>query len=211
MDEWIDVSGYQPESIDWNAVRSAGIVGVLVKATDGIGSPDPFFESHCAKAHAAGLLVGGTHFLRLHPEPERGGAAQADEFAARFLKMKCNALPALDVEPPPQTLQETWGSPSAWNVTIHQWIAECRAVLKVSPMVYSYPYFWTWLGAVIRTPTIAACPSWWADYSHEKPIAPPPWGAVPALHQYTDTGTVPGIPGHVDRSRSSGGTIRIGA
>jgi len=61
----IDVSSWQHPGgapIDWAKVQGAGIVGVLVKATQGDGYVNPWLHTDLEDARAEGLLVGAYHF-----------------------------------------------------------------------------------------------------------------------------------------------------
>jgi len=69
----VDVAMYQP-NIDWGTLRGARDFA-YVKATEGSGYRDPWFERHAAGARAVGMPLGAYHYL--HPG---NGATQADNF-----------------------------------------------------------------------------------------------------------------------------------
>lgn len=55
----IDVSFLQaPKSIDWEAVKNAGISGVYVRCGEGLKSKDPAFVEHVERIQGAGLKAG---------------------------------------------------------------------------------------------------------------------------------------------------------
>jgi len=58
----IDLSHYQNVS-SFAAIRSAGVIGVIHKATEGKGYADPTFASRKPQAASAGLLWASYHFL----------------------------------------------------------------------------------------------------------------------------------------------------
>src|SRR5215203_4141085 len=60
----IDLSHWQPDPIDWAAMRNNGTVGVIFKATEGTGYIDPTWVSRAKAALAAGLKVSTYHFMR---------------------------------------------------------------------------------------------------------------------------------------------------
>jgi lysozyme len=57
----VDLSHWDPAS-DYNAVKGAGIHGVIYKATEGTGYTDDTYVNQRKAARAAGLLWGGYHF-----------------------------------------------------------------------------------------------------------------------------------------------------
>lgn len=57
----VDLSHWDPAS-DYTAVKNAGIVGVIFKATQGQSYNDPTYKSQRDKAKAAGLRWGAYHF-----------------------------------------------------------------------------------------------------------------------------------------------------
>lgn len=62
-----DLSSWQHPNgatIDFKAMAEGGIVGVIVKATQGTGYVNPYFATDVAAAHEAGLLVGAYHFAQ---------------------------------------------------------------------------------------------------------------------------------------------------
>jgi len=90
--------------VDLVAAKAWGIVGVILKVTEGVTWSDPTFEDRRVAAHGLGLLVGGYHFGNGNPA---GGAAQAKHFLAR-MQPTPDELIALDFErnTPQMTLQE---------------------------------------------------------------------------------------------------------
>src|ERR1700751_5579262 len=58
----IDLSHWQAP-VDFAQAKSAGIVAVILKATQGSNWIDVTFKGRYAAASAAGLLVGAYHFL----------------------------------------------------------------------------------------------------------------------------------------------------
>ena len=61
-DAVIDLSHWQAP-VDFARAKSAGIVAVILKATQGSGWIDVAFAQRIAAARASGLLVGAYHFL----------------------------------------------------------------------------------------------------------------------------------------------------
>ena len=64
MTKVIDISSWQDAStldIDFNAVKDSGVVGVMIKFTQGIDYTNPKAKHNADKARAAGLLIGAYH------------------------------------------------------------------------------------------------------------------------------------------------------
>src|ERR1019366_4979101 len=59
----IDISHYQ-QNPDFAKVKAAGIVGVIMKVSEGVSGIDDKFAANRRAARAAGLLIGGYHFVR---------------------------------------------------------------------------------------------------------------------------------------------------
>ncbi|HEX7355251.1 MAG TPA: GH25 family lysozyme [Mycobacteriales bacterium] len=79
--EVIDISSFQHPSgasIDFAAVKGAGISGVVVKITEGTDYVNPYAAADVAAAKAAGLSVAG--YLFLHPSEDP--VAQAEYYLA---------------------------------------------------------------------------------------------------------------------------------
>lgn len=198
--ELIDVSADQaPSSIDWPCVRAAGIAGVIVKLTDGLGSPDKAAERHVKGARAAGILVGGYHYMHMRAAPRpQDVVQQAAEFSQRYLDLGCELIPGLDVEP---DTNPAGLSGASWLGATFDCAEEITMRAVVRPAVYSYRDFWLSLQPH-TAPELEIYKSWVAWYG-ASPIVLPPWSQWD-IWQYSDAGEVPGIAGKVDRSRARG-------
>jgi lysozyme len=74
----IDVSHWQvPRDLDWVTAEAGGVVGVIAKATQGLGSEDPAFFEHSVDAYRDKMpLLGAYHF---------GDGSDGKRQAAHFL------------------------------------------------------------------------------------------------------------------------------
>ena len=73
----VDISNNNaPTTTDLDAMKAAGIVGVILKATEGAGFVDPDFASVAPEVHARGMVVGAYGFLHANVSAQ----AQADLF-----------------------------------------------------------------------------------------------------------------------------------
>jgi lysozyme len=165
----VDLSHHNAD-VDFAQLASAGIAGVLHKATQGAGYADPLYASRQPQARAAGLLWGAYHF---------GDGSDPQTQAAHFLDSANAAsgdLLALDVE------QDTQGS----SMTLAQAEAFVQAVFRRTgrwPGVYDGSYLKQLLGASTNSP-LGNCWLWISEYAASPVIAPlwPAW----TLWQYTD-------------------------
>ena len=102
----VDVSSYQGE-IDWDILSGEGIQFAFIKATEGSGFVDPYFERNLSGALGTPLRVGAYHFFSY----DSSGAVQAEHFIAAVPKWEGMLPPVIDVEfygdkerhPPDQT------------------------------------------------------------------------------------------------------------
>lgn len=115
MTKVIDISSWQDAStpeIDFNAVKASGIVGVMIKFTQGLNYQNPKARSNAAAARAAGLLVGAYHVAQLDKNsPE----LEAEYFLRSIDGELIDLATALDIEsfgtaliPVPQQWAEAW-------------------------------------------------------------------------------------------------------
>jgi lysozyme len=185
----IDISHYENVSQDFISTANAGIVAVILKATQGTAFIDPTFFGRVAEAQAAGLLVGAYHFL---------DSSNPAEQAAHFLTVAVSEAGvdwlALDWEPYPQSQASVMQAATA--------AASVQAATGRWPALYT-------IRGMLSAPnrTLSNCPLWLAEYG-TRPICPPGFTKW-QLWQHTDgqVGSavvpVPGI-GPCDRSKFAG-------
>ncbi len=187
----IDVSTYQG-TIDWAAVKGAGIEYAFIRVSDGLNSPDAKFASNWSKAHTAGVLRGAYQFFR----PSQDPIAQADLLIHAMGTLASDDLsPVIDVEAADGL------SATKVAAAVHTWIAHVQAATGRTPIVYTGFYFWRdSVGAADDTTS----PLWHAQYTSAScPNIAPPWNQW-AFWQYSSTGSVAGISGNVDMDRFNG-------
>ena len=88
----IDLSKWNG-SVDFSAVKAAGIDGVIIRTGYGVEHPsqiDKRFEEYYSKAKAAGLYVGAYHYSYAKTEAE---AVKEAEFMLKIMAGKCFELP----------------------------------------------------------------------------------------------------------------------
>jgi lysozyme len=193
----IDISHHQ-RAVDWCAVREAGIVAVIHKASEGATFRDPAFGERRAGALAAGLLWGSYHYAGTAPAPDQVGnyLGHAAPGERDLVCLDYEAGPSGEVMSPGALLD---------------FIRLVHACLGRRPMLYGgrlLALAAADLAAAGSGPVLASCPLWLARYGETPPAVPPPWSRW-TLWQYTDGAdgpeprTVPGI-GPCDRNIFSG-------
>lgn len=190
----IDVSKYQRD-IDWPAAAKGGVRFAYLKATEGGDRVDDLFQANWNGARAAGIPTGAYHFFYF--------CRPAAEQVAWF---KTHVPPAPDALPPVLDIEWNPDSPTCKirppadqvRAEMRVFLREMEAFYGKKPIIYTtvdfhrdvlpgevneYPY---WLRSVKAHPS--------ARYG----------GRSWAFWQYTGTGTVPGVPGKVDRNVFAG-------
>jgi lysozyme len=185
----LDVSSFQM-TIDWQALKNAGIVFAFVKATEGLTIKDPTFSANMEGARAVGILVGPYHLF--HPKDDFD--RQVEFFLSTVGAMPAGDLPpVLDVE-----LPEEW---MIFSVTervsfVQGWLESVQRKTGLNPIIYLSSSF---AGDVLdNADFLRDYPLWVADYtsasSPEVPVVFPRW----TFWQYSETGRVDGITDDVD-------------
>lgn len=90
----LDVSAVQPPTFDFAMAHAIGVRGVIVKASQGQGSPDHLFATHMRRAAEAVEMLTSYHVIEAHWDDM---AVQAEEYfrIAHDSSMLC---PIVDVE-----------------------------------------------------------------------------------------------------------------
>jgi lysozyme len=185
----LDVARYQG-NVNFNAARGAGMHFVFVKATEGKDYIDPNFYDNWRKARASGMAHGAYHFMTW--------CSLASEQAEWFTRMVPNDEDAL-----PPVLDLEWNNHSSCvnrhdrteildkvNVML---AAMERHTGKV-PIIYTDLNFYN---------DILRGERWDSPFWLRSTAAPPEakFGRQPWLFwQWTQTGTMSGVPTEVDRN-----------
>lgn len=202
----IDVSSYQP-TINWTSVKSAGVDFAYVKATEGLTYNSSTLTSQMSGATAAGVLAGVYHYARYD---NNSATAEANHFLSQASSYMTPGYlrPVVDVE---QTTTLTKSQVSTWVNTF------CNAIVAatgVSPIVYTFTSYAT---SKIDS-TVTQWDLWMAQYPGSPnpqtgaPSSTSPWTAGDwQMWQYTDSGTVSGISGSIDRDVFNGDLATLNA
>jgi lysozyme len=190
----VDLS-HNNDSVDFATAAAAGIVGVIHKATEGIGWVDPCYADRQLLARDAGMLWGAYHF----GTGRHAGSEQADFFLAtvgRSTELLC----VLDFEE----------NPSGPSLSLAQARDFVRRIYEQTgrwPGLYAGNYLREALGDATET-ELTNCWLWHAEYATRPARLPPQWTTW-TMWQYTDgesgqtPRTVPGI-GPCDRDQFNG-------
>jgi lysozyme len=182
----IDLSHHNPDP-DWAAVKAAGVLGVIHKATEGAGYADPDRRPRLAAAYRAGLLIATYHFMR------PGDMAAQVAFYLKTIDAAKGERVILDYEDPKIPVSDLRDAVQA--------IWDARPDLQIT--VYSGNLIKEQLGNA-SDPLLAKTSLWIAQYNNSGPRWPtqvwPNW----SLWQWTDSETVPGISRPVDGNKWNG-------
>ena len=187
----LDSSSWQhPHGADvhWQEATAAGRSFAFIKATEGTGPANRYYESDIHAARAAGMLVGSYHMARPATEP----AKQAHAFADRLQSVGEPQLPpVLDLE------YDEGLEPAELAEWVQVFLDTVRARTGRTPILYTYRHFW--IEKMADTTRFAEHPLWLAEYGVSQPTLPLIGGWTEwLLWQRSDTGRVPGFADHVD-------------
>lgn len=204
--EGIDVSHWQG-SINWTAVRSAGIQFAYMKATEGTSFRDASFNTNYPRAYYAGVIRGAYHFAL----PNRSsGATQADFFASHGGAWSADN----------RTL------PGALDIEYNPYGSTCYGLSQTSMVNWIRDFINRYHARTTRWATIYSTTNWWSTctgnfggFASNNPL----WlaryastaGTLPrgfpfyTIWQYTSTGRVSGVSGYVDRDHFNGTRARL--
>ncbi|OXA44793.1 Lysozyme M1 [Folsomia candida] len=197
----IDVSHYHGV-IDWSLIPKDKVQYSFIKATQGAKYVDPMFIRNWNEAGKQELWRGVYHFFSVTDSPE----SQVANIASTLKKVSFNPgltgpydIMAIDVEGDSCSADVTTMSQNLLSV-IHQ----LEEMYAFRVFIYTRANYWdscvntTWYYDWMLRPL------WISYYSDTatKPILPKPWAKDEfwTFWQFTETGSMPGIKGHVDLS-----------
>lgn len=183
----IDVSKWQG-SIDWNAVKAAGIEFAIIKAggSDDGFYKDPFFEANYNGAKAAGLHVGAYYFVGPACTSAADGAADAKRFLAQLAGKRFDFPAYIDFEAP--NAANPAGNTDAC-------IAFCEAMEAAGYYVGIYASDYSGFKDKLEKKRLLPYTWWVAHYGASNPSYATENVGV---FQYSSSGSVAGISGRVD-------------
>ncbi|MFG1776189.1 GH25 family lysozyme [Micromonospora sp. NPDC049051] len=203
----IDVSHYQG-AINWTSVRNAGIQFAFIKATEGTSYKDPRFNTNYVAAYNAGVIRGAYHFARPNIS---SGAVQANYLASNGGAWSADSrtLPAaLDLEGNPYAGGYCYGlSTTGMRNWVQDFLNTYRSRTGRYAVIYTTTSWWNQCTGSWTAPW-ANHPLWvarWSSTVGTLPAGAPFW----SFWQYTDSGSVAGISGAVDRNHWNGDRSRL--
>ena len=181
----IDVSKYQ-DVIDWGSVRDMRVGRVqlgfaFIKATEGLGNEDAFFQRNWKKSKNAGLIRGAYHFFLA----TKSGKAQAENFINSVELEPGDLPPVLDIE-------QTYGvSSEKLRERARDFLQTVQDYYHVTPIVYTNVDFYR----QYLKDDFDSFPLWVAHYlQKERPRTYRDW----TFWQHSEMGHVNGIFTRVD-------------
>lgn len=183
----IDVSGWQG-NINYAEVKNSGIEIVYMKSSEGRSFVDPYFNQNYTNAKANGLKVGFYHYLVARSNEE--AIEEARFFVSVISGKEPDCRLAMDFE--------SFGNLSVEEIN-QIGITFMTAVQNLSGkevIIYSN----TNDARNIFSGELTNYPLWVAQYEVREPTPNGKWSTW-AGWQYTSTGEVAGISGHVDRNK----------
>lgn len=182
----IDLSHHNPLP-DWAAIKAAGVLGVIHKATEGTGYADPDRKPRLAAAYRAGLLIATYHFMR------PGAISAQMDFYLKTIDAAQGERIILDYEDAAIPVSDL-------RVAV-QYLQHVRPDLQIT--IYSGNLIKEQLGNK-RDEVLAATSLWIAQYNNTGPSWPKATWPAWSLWQWTDGETVPGIARPVDGNKWNG-------
>ncbi|KAA9161911.1 hypothetical protein FPZ12_013550 [Amycolatopsis acidicola] len=156
----LDISHYQPASLDLAEARREGCELVIIKAGEGASITDPAFANNLAKGRAAGLLTAAYWYLR--------SSASAQAHADLVRNVVPHGVPVIpDVE-----------SGSGGVGFVQDVVNRVRAAGYLVPLTYLPRWYWQQLGS----PSLAGLPPLWSSRYPDTAVGSlaDEWADVPA-------------------------------
>jgi lysozyme len=155
-------------NVNFGTFRAEGNDFAIMKATGGIGYPNPLYLTHIRQAREAGLLVGHYHYGVEKTVPQQAHTPEAE---AQYFLDHADVRPGesvwLDMEDVPDGM-----SVASWA---NRWLEYVAGKVGFTPGFYSYPNYMLVNGLLI--PSLAKYPLWFAYY--RTPYSDTPWPVTP--------------------------------
>ncbi len=183
--EGADVSHYQGH-IDWKKLAESNEISyVYLKATEGASLVDDTYHRNLREARKSGIKVGSYHFYR----PNVKWQEQYKNLVSVVKKGKQDLVPIIDVEYRGRCSQAKFIS------DLKAFLSKVTKHYGKKPMLYTYNNFYNkHLSGALKGY------QWMiARYQEDEPRLND--GTEYVMWQYTQSGSLPGIEGGVDRSR----------
>lgn len=197
--------------MNWSSVKGAGITFAWAKATQGVGTTDPDFIVNENNGKAAGVFMGAYHFAQPNDDSPGSEASHFWSVAGGYIKADGKTFePMLDME----VFSGLVGA-STYSAWANDWcndIVSDGTGLTLKPAIY--------VSACNACEFNSSVSGWFADiadYNGESAETGTPWSTCTSCEvwgsgvwsawQYTDTGSVSGVSGNVDRDVFNGASV----
>lgn len=195
----LDISHWNTVT-DFNAVKNAGIVGIIHKSTEGTGSIDPNYSKVKSSALGVGLLWGAYHWI------DAGDPGNQADHMLKVVGVGDETLYAVDWE-------DDTNNGTASAVQVQAFMEAVEAKIGTNRVVvYSGNVAKEKLGSS-KNVFFGAHRLWLAQYS-SNPVAQASWSKI-WLWQYSDGNNgppphgCPGVSGNVDTNSYSGSDAQL--
>lgn len=168
-----------PES--WDFVQPS--VFVILKATEGADSKDPFYSNNVEQARKGRIIKGAYHFMTTQSDIED----QIENFILNAVVEKGDFPPVLDIETPEHRIKAV-GVENVQRMAL-QWLQRVEEHYGVKPVIYTNDLF---RSKYMSGPEFSGYDFWIARYGGKEPSGD--W----LLWQYTQTGSARGFDTKVD-------------
>jgi lysozyme len=192
----IDVSKYQ-DMIAWEEVKAMNVKNIqlgfsFIKATEGIGNTDPWFNRNWKKAKDNEIIRGAYHFFI----GSKDGKMQAENFIDKVKLESGDLPPVLDIE------QLNGSSATELKKEAKKWLDVVENYYQVKPIIYTNVDFYNRnLGTEFDK-----YPLWAAHYYQpDQPRINRGW----LFWQHSDEGHVNGIASKVDFNVFNGDSLEF--
>ena len=175
---------------------------IFIRSSLGYGDVDKMLSSNAKKADAAGIPVSYYHFAYPHSgvDPAADAQKQANYFCDTISGLPKFTNLAIDLENFSATTDTTI-SKSDYSTWLSNFLNTVEDRLGYRCIIYTYA---SYLNQHLPSGhAFGSYPLWIANYGNvENPPLPIGWTEYFAW-QYTEAGTLPGINGHVDMSKTA--------
>ena len=194
----IDISHHQGYP-DFDEVRAAGVLGMIHKVSEGTSFIDGARAENCANARKAGIAISTYHWL----SPGSNASAQMEFYLSLLDPVKGERV-VIDYEQDGCTLAMLRHAVQA--------LLDYRHELQIT--VYSGHLLKEQLGSDCDEFLAENTDLWLAEYQSDSTLDDISWPsgtyAQWALHQYSETGEIPGInDAYVDLNRYNGQAVQF--
>ena len=184
-------------------VQLSGVDEIFIRSSLGYGDFDKNLNKNATEADAQGHPVSYYHFAYPHTDPdhEADAAKQANYFVDAIQKLPKFTHLAVDLENFNNHGGDTTLSPGEYAIWLQSFLDTVEERTGEKCIIYTYADYLN--RHLPDNHQFGEYPLWIANYSHTlSPALPKGWNKYWAW-QYSESGELAGITGHVDLSKTS--------